>query len=685
MEYPRLDSKDFFKVEFGLIKQKVHDREYNTVSAFSRDILSVLTSSVTSRSKFAVAQAESTELAGLESSIAGPSTAAPTPAATNTANPFETQGTTPTPAPSTAPRQSKALGDTAGKTAGRILRIIQPMLEQAKLQELAMREDPNERMAGEVDERYQEIVLERKKREELEARLATTNIAENGEGDRMDIDNQTVENEQEANDRAAEAALESATATLSQSQQKDEDTEGLIGIPWYTKPFSPMGATLLSEEKWMGMDVVRDMSPLSELDEEEVERLQPSGTPEAVSPSTEIDDDSSNMSGPTSSRARASNKASSTPTAVGAPGTRISSRTTKGTKRVSYLDTQPAQQQHTETPSSKSDKRDNTKKEVVVEQVVVIGSTRSQTKQAIHKAQRRGRGYVWVEVDEEEQHHNTIEDSALELMPKEQDPDAMEIDTEPTETDKNQTEAFLRIGATNGLDDLADSTDSPLTSVPDDPSDFEDHLSLDSGDIKALEEGDDTVIAPSELIADVNRNSEDNMETENADAEFHTPLEIGAPVTLGGDDNKSAQAGERATTEISNSEAGELDAANQLSKEEELAAAQEVPEGNIQEPQPAVYKSPSRSPARHSAWSSPKQGNDDISAEDFSLNTDRSSNGKSTPKKSPSTSGAGSTGKGKDGGLFTPVPMTTRSRKVVESETTPTRRGSSRVAAAKKK
>ncbi|KAF3912272.1 hypothetical protein AA313_de0202728 [Arthrobotrys entomopaga] len=681
----QLDSKDFFKVEFGEIKRKLHEREYTTVTQFSRDILSVLTSSVTSRSKFAVVpipEAVETNISELAP------TAAATPAAANTANPFENLVLTPAPAaPQAAPRQpSKALGDTAGKTAGRILRVIQPMLEDAKLNELAMREDPNERMAGEVDERYQEILLERKKRdEEILAQLAAAkpagdapSSAEDAGVDKMDIDNPAIIEQEEIHDRAAEAALESATATLSQSQHKDDENGGLIGIPWYTKPFSPMGATLLSEERWMGMDVVRDMSPLSELDEDAIEMLQQSDTPDDVSPVP--DDDGGSLGSGFDIGAGSGMKGKnphrySSVTGAWIPGTRVSLRTTKGTKRVSYIDTpqkEPPEVQPIETPKARTNGKASVK-EVDLQQVVVIGSTRSQTKQAIHKAQRRGRGYVWVEVeDDEEQKRIALEASNYDNV-AEKDPDAMEIDSEIPATGE----------AANRMDDPAESIDSPLTSVPDDQLDLEDHLSLNSEELKALDgggnDGDTTVLMPQpngeteEVTV-----KEDNMETETINAEFRPPIEEANPVAA-----IPAEPFPQANSDVME----EIDVANQLSKEQTLAS--------ITTREPSSPTKTSISPGKHSTRSSPRQKDlsemgdekpmDPTPFENGSQNGDPQNNKpgilKTIPKKSPPSTAP----KGKDGGAYTPVPMTTRSRRGIEPETTPTRRATSRSATTRKK
>ncbi|KAK6540541.1 nuA3 HAT complex component nto1 [Orbilia ellipsospora] len=684
----QLDSKDFFKVEFGEIKRKLYEREYTNVTQFSRDILSVLTSSVTSRSKFAVVPIPEAVETNTSELVPGTATSAATPAAVNTANPFENPAlASASAAPQTAPRQpSKALGDTAGKTAGRILRVIQPMLEDAKLNELAMREDPNERMAGEVDERYQEILEQKKRDEEVLAQLAAAKmaagipvLAEDAGVDKMDIDDPAIVEQEEVHDRAAEAALESATATLSQSHHKDDESGGLIGIPWYTKPFSPMGATLLSEERWMGMDVVRDMSPLSELDEDAIEMLQQSETPDVVSPIGDDDDgslgsgfDSGNGG---SSKGRNPNRYSSV-TGAWIPGTRVSLRTTKGAKRVSYVDT-PQQESQEVQPIETPKPRTNGKvsaKEVNLQQVVVIGSTRSQTKQAINKAQRRGRGYVWVEVDDDEEQRKATSEAANYEDIAEKDPDAMEIDSEIPAS----------VEVVNGLDDLAESIDSPLTSVPDDQLDLEDHLSLNSDEIKALdgdeEDGDITALVPQpngeteEVTV-----KEDNMETETTNTEFHTPIEA---------TNLTAAILEQPSHETGPEAMEEVDVANQLSKEQTLASV------TTGEPRSPVKNS--ISPGKQSTKSSPRQKDASETIEERlsdhtnpfesgSQNDDHASNKngslKTTPKKSPPSTAS----KGKDGGAYTPVPMTTRSRKILEPETTPTRRATSRSGTTKKR
>ncbi|KAK6506542.1 nuA3 HAT complex component nto1 [Arthrobotrys conoides] len=678
----QLDSKDFFKTEFGQIKLKLVDRQYNTVNQFSRDILSLLTSSVTSRSKFAVMPIPEVNENLISDSAPGTSTAAATPAAVNVANPLENLASTPAPTTPAVPKQPKALGDTAGKTAGRILRVIQPMLENAKLQELAMREDPNERMAGEVDERYQEILLERKKRDdELQAQLAAANAAAAGEiinaddVDKMDIDNPRASEQQEANDRAAEEALESATASLSQAHHKDDDREGLIGIPWYTKPFSPHGATLLSEERWMGMDVVRDMSPLSELDEDAIEMLQPSETPEVISPFAEefgsaISFGNGNIH---ATKPRSGNRG---PINAGAwiPGTRVSLRTTKGTKKIPYVEALPQQPiQPPETPKPKPNGRASVAREVDLQQVVVIGSTRSQTKQAMNKAQRRGRGYVWVEVEDEDERTTAEHSVDILQFAVADDPDAMDIDSEVPVAESKSAEAVNEV--VDPVDDRSVSIDSPLTSIPDDDLDQEDRLSLDSLDLNALGDTGEEVTA--EVAEELNGlpANEDNMETENTDTEFHTPLESGNAVS-NSDEIKSA---------ISMA-IGSQGATDQLSKE--LAAA--VASQEAEAPQPETASSPSKRSTRSSPKQKDSQSVSDVSSalsppEEIKSHGEQrpvSRNGttRSTPKKSPPV-----TGKGKDPLNYIPLPMTTRSRRVLEPETTPTRRSTSRAAAGKRK
>ncbi|EWC47853.1 hypothetical protein DRE_02735 [Drechslerella stenobrocha 248] len=688
----QLDSKDFFKVEFGQIKQKLHDRQYTTVYQFSRDILSTLTASVTSRSKFAAtAILEGSEY--IDDPIRGLWSAAATPAASNIANPLENIPSAVVPATSSAPlKVNKALGDTAGKTAGRILRVIQPMLENAKLQEIAMREDPNERMAGRVDERYQEILLERKKREEeFQAQFAAANeasrvghITDDTAGDKMDIDNPAT-TEAEVNDRAVEVTIESMTASLSQSQQKDDEPDRIMGIPWYTKPFSPMGATLLSEERWMGMDVIRDMSPLSELDEDAIERLQRSETPDLFD-SVEGDDgdfDGGNMStagsdeSPSAKDKATSNMSSTATSNWAAAGTRVSLRATKGSKRVSYIEPEQhlQQMQAAETPRPKSSSRTGTR-EVDLEQVVVIGSTRSQTKQAINKAQRRGRGYVWVEVEEEKQgrRHRSRGDGLTEVdvdTTVAKDIDAMDIDSDLITGVETH---FVDRGdeATNIVDDLPGSIDSPLTSVPDDPLDPGDRLSLHSDEMEALDQELDfgsngAYRGEPEGVQSHPGSNSDNMETEHTDTEFHTP------------------------GEISNEERGTETMARELTDE---SAVEETPAtataAVVQETESQFHIEDSRSPSKRNARSSPRQrdGNSGVGAEDMMLPNARSPQRESiesgamqsTPKKSPPA-----VSKGLESSPFSPVPMTTRSRRVLEVEATPSRRGSSRSRVAKKR
>ncbi|EPS37108.1 hypothetical protein H072_9261 [Dactylellina haptotyla CBS 200.50] len=638
----QLDSKEFFKVEFGQIKQKLHDREYTTVSQFSRDILSILTSSVTSRSKFAVVPIP--EATDVGASDFGSGTPAPaTPAALNTANPLENLTLAVNPA---VPRQpAKALGDTAGKTAGRILRVIQPMLEDAKLHEIATREDPNERMAGEVDERYQEILLERKKRDEdVLTQIATAKaIGELGAGDedKMDIDDPALNEQLEANDRAAEAALESATATLSQSQHKDDERDGLVGIPWYTKPFSPMGATLLSEERWMGMDVVRDMSPLSELDEDAIEMLQRSETPESVSP-LPYEDESPIVTSPDDGSNPVKTTKDKDPNRYSAvtgswiPGTRTSLRATKGSKKEVYLDLQ--QEEQLEVPQRETPKSNKAgAKEVDVQQVVVIGSTRSQTKQAINKAQRRGRGYVWVEVrDDEERGKTALEGLIGSAEGSTEDPDAMEIDSEIPAT--SEVAPALGDESTNGVYNKPESIDSPLTSVPDDPLDLDDHLSLNSDEIKELEDNDD------EGVPEINGQTnvmaqDDSADGGNANVGFPTASTVSAEPTG------------KSTSEAAFEALDETSAADQLSKEQGLAAI------DTKEPEPSAEPSrtePHISPGKRSSRNSPRQKDthnvteikptiSPSQGEDTKFNDDQhteNSNGdqKLNPKKSPTAS-----------------------------------------------
>jgi NuA3 HAT complex component NTO1 len=68
--------------------------------------------------------------------------------------------------------------------------------------------------------------------------------------------------------------VEPPTPPLSlQGQGKGTTNIGLGGIPWYVETFDPEG-TSISEERWTGKDVLRDMSEeLSEMDEDELQGL----------------------------------------------------------------------------------------------------------------------------------------------------------------------------------------------------------------------------------------------------------------------------------------------------------------------------------------------------------------------------------------------------------------------------
>src|SRR5436190_345990 len=112
-----MDGKDFFKVQFAPLWRKMLDREYNSVSAFSRDILSILSAALSSRTKIQIPDFKPKE----------PLAVADSTAVTHSAN-----HSPPLTISIPAKPPGKAPGDNSSKTAGRILRAIQPMLEDAR-------------------------------------------------------------------------------------------------------------------------------------------------------------------------------------------------------------------------------------------------------------------------------------------------------------------------------------------------------------------------------------------------------------------------------------------------------------------------------------------------------------------------------------------------------------------------
>ncbi|GLI79099.1 hypothetical protein PoHVEF18_007424 [Penicillium ochrochloron] len=263
-----LDSKGTFAAGMSSIRQRLNERFYPSVASFSADLASLFTSEI------GVAPAGDT--AALQEQISG-----------------------------RAPELSLEQREKR-KLAKRIIKSIQPALEDAIRKESELNRKPFEKELKELDVILDRSLMSRRDSIEfeeetgIEAGEPDTN-PESMEGiERTEPTAETAaasteshlaedetENAQETapEDTAANEAVppnetkpninatyrRHPTPVLTEEDQQLPLAQG--GVPWYMQAFDPIGTTI-HEERWTGRDVMRGMSEeLSELDEDELKDL----------------------------------------------------------------------------------------------------------------------------------------------------------------------------------------------------------------------------------------------------------------------------------------------------------------------------------------------------------------------------------------------------------------------------
>ncbi|KAJ6000044.1 hypothetical protein N7481_000453 [Penicillium waksmanii] len=266
-----LDSKGTFAAGLFSIRQRLNERFYPSVASFSADLASLFTSEI------GVGPAGDT--AELQAQISGRA-----------------------PELSIEQREKR-------KLAKRIIKAIQPALEDAIRNESELNRKPFEKELKELDVILDHSVLSAEpegdtefdigphdtKTEAMEGIEHTTVVEDTGEGKvprETQAQAKTTElngapNEEEAaapEEAVAESELAEEikpnagpiyrrhpTPVLTEADQRLPLAQG--GIQWYMQPFDPIGTTI-HEERWTGRDVMRGMSEeLSELDEDELKDL----------------------------------------------------------------------------------------------------------------------------------------------------------------------------------------------------------------------------------------------------------------------------------------------------------------------------------------------------------------------------------------------------------------------------
>lgn len=262
-----LDGKGTFAAGLLSIRQRLNERFYPSVASFSADLASLFTSEI------GVGPAGDT--AELQAQISGRA-----------------------PELSIEQREKR-------KLAKRIIKAIQPALEDAIRKESELNRKPFEKELKELDVILDHSVLSAEpegdtefdigphdaKPEAMEGVEPTTTItnAEDIVERPSETETQVTEliraNEKKAvaDEEAAESGLvgeikptgpiyrRHPTPVLTEADQRLPLAQG--GIQWYMQPFDPIGTTI-HEERWTGRDVMRGMSEeLSELDEDELKDL----------------------------------------------------------------------------------------------------------------------------------------------------------------------------------------------------------------------------------------------------------------------------------------------------------------------------------------------------------------------------------------------------------------------------
>ncbi|KAJ5581219.1 hypothetical protein N7450_007520 [Penicillium hetheringtonii] len=257
-----LDGKGVFAAGLQSIRKRLNERFYPSVASFSADLASLFTSEI------GVGPAGDT--AELQAQISGR-------------------------APELSLKQREKR-----KLAKRIIKAIQPALEDAIRKESELNRKPFEKELKELDVILDHSVLSAEpegdtefdigpsetKFEAMEGVEPTTTATDGAEApDKSEIADAPVDKEVVPTDEngAGSGLTDEAkpqrglfyrrhpTPVLTDEDQRLPLAQG--GIQWYMQPFDPTGTTI-HEERWTGRDVMRGMSEeLSELDEDELKDL----------------------------------------------------------------------------------------------------------------------------------------------------------------------------------------------------------------------------------------------------------------------------------------------------------------------------------------------------------------------------------------------------------------------------
>ncbi|OQE39852.1 hypothetical protein PENCOP_c006G03000 [Penicillium coprophilum] len=266
-----LDGKGVFAAGLMSIRKRLNERFYPSVAAFSADLASLFTSEI------GVEPAGDT--AELQAQISG-----------------------------RAPELSLEQREKR-KLAKRIIKVIQPSLEDAIRKESELNRKPFEKELKELDMILDHSVMSRSgdsvepegdlelpgppdAMEGVEETLPTTEApSEARPTDEQHPETSGVQELPSAEElmKCAPTYYRHPTPVLTEQDQQLPLAMG--GIQWYMQPFDPVGTTV-HEERWTGRDVMRGMSEeLSELDEDELEGLKDlvdDGEPKGETASTPV-------------------------------------------------------------------------------------------------------------------------------------------------------------------------------------------------------------------------------------------------------------------------------------------------------------------------------------------------------------------------------------------------------------
>ncbi|KAJ5323866.1 hypothetical protein N7476_002466 [Penicillium atrosanguineum] len=255
-----LDSRGTFAAGLLCIRKRLEERFYPSVASFSADLASLFTSEIGVESTGGTAELQE-QIAGRASGL------------------------------SIEQREKR-------KLAKRIIKAIQPALEDAIRKESELNRKPFEKELKELDMILDNSLMSRRDSIDMEGDTemdiaqsdAMEGIKQSGDasealaGPQLEngaIPGQDVSPEEGNGDESTskEGVKPNINTTFNRHptpELTEEDQQLPLargGIQWYMQPFDPVGTTI-HEERWTGRDVMRGMSEeLSELDEDELQDL----------------------------------------------------------------------------------------------------------------------------------------------------------------------------------------------------------------------------------------------------------------------------------------------------------------------------------------------------------------------------------------------------------------------------